>query len=274
MKIKLSESKINQIIVEAIDEVTAYHGTGADFDKFNLGKAGTGAGSAAFGHGVYVTSDQVTAKDYAKIAQAFILTYRGETVYSSKNDDYLPENFYNPFRVIYDLFQDCRNFSNAKEKAIRLYELCEENNVEMKSLWRKVVNIFVQSRASDFKMGTQRIMVEVDIPDDSDSWIDWYSPIEWKEIDYIAGFLNDRSYARFFEYMGDDDYEGYMWKDIYGILADALDGMDKASALLYDAGYVGIRYDGGQIFKNNRQYINHVVFNPNDVMIVDKRFLK
>lgn len=279
MKKKLSENKLKSIIREAVDEVIAYHGTGADFDKFNLSKAGTGAGSAAFGYGVYVTSDQTTAKDYARIAQASVLLYRGRIVYSSKYDDYAPENFHNPFRLIFDLFDTFRAFNKAKAQARRLYDLCEHDNKEMKSLWGEVLRILDTSRATDFKRGTQRIMVEVDIPEDDSSWIDWGDEVNKWELCYIAEALSGNQRKAFEEFVDyfqlgwKDGRHPVYWKNVYDELSYILGGMDKASDFLSFVGYVGIKYSGGQIYKNDRKYVNYVVFNPDDVVIVDKQYL-
>ena len=39
---------------ESEDYITAYHGTAADFDKFDIGKIGTGEGEQSFGRGLYI----------------------------------------------------------------------------------------------------------------------------------------------------------------------------------------------------------------------------
>lgn len=50
-------------------EMMAYHGTGADFDKFNHKKyLSSGAGSQCFGWGTYVTDDRAIAKGYSDAA--------------------------------------------------------------------------------------------------------------------------------------------------------------------------------------------------------------
>ncbi len=50
--------------------IAAYHGTAADFDKFDLSKIGTGEGAQGFSWGLYFTSAKDIAKYYAqKVAQ-------------------------------------------------------------------------------------------------------------------------------------------------------------------------------------------------------------
>lgn len=44
--------------------IRAYHGSPHDFDKFDMGKIGTGEGSQAFGHGLYFAENPKTADAY------------------------------------------------------------------------------------------------------------------------------------------------------------------------------------------------------------------
>ena len=65
----LREKDLKRIIAEAISELQAFHGSGADFDKFNHKKyLSSGFGSQAFGWGTYVTTDITIANSYAETA--------------------------------------------------------------------------------------------------------------------------------------------------------------------------------------------------------------
>ena len=44
--------------------IIAFHGSGADFNKFEIGMIGTGEGNQAFGHGLYFTDNEDIAKFY------------------------------------------------------------------------------------------------------------------------------------------------------------------------------------------------------------------
>lgn len=44
--------------------IRAYHGSPHDFDRFDLGKIGTGEGAQAYGHGLYFAENQGVAKAY------------------------------------------------------------------------------------------------------------------------------------------------------------------------------------------------------------------
>ena len=47
---------------------SAYHGSGADFNHFDLSFLSTGAGDQVFGRGVYVTQSEAIARNYAELA--------------------------------------------------------------------------------------------------------------------------------------------------------------------------------------------------------------
>ena len=46
---------IRNILHEAVDELNLYHGTHADFDKFDVAYLSTGWGQQAHGYGFYLT---------------------------------------------------------------------------------------------------------------------------------------------------------------------------------------------------------------------------
>lgn len=63
-KIKLTEEQIKKIIVS---EITAYHGSNADFNEFDLGFVNSGNKMQAYGYGIYVALDKSAAERYGKI---------------------------------------------------------------------------------------------------------------------------------------------------------------------------------------------------------------
>lgn len=46
--------------------IRAYHGSPHDFDRFDLGKIGTGEGAQAYGHGLYFAENEDVAQNYRK----------------------------------------------------------------------------------------------------------------------------------------------------------------------------------------------------------------
>lgn len=67
--LKLQATEVSNLYVIRKQKVlfqTAYHGSGANFDKFNTSEHGmSGEGSMAFGYGVYVSNSESIAKSYA-----------------------------------------------------------------------------------------------------------------------------------------------------------------------------------------------------------------
>ena len=52
---KVLENIVESTINEVMDEITAYHGTDANFDNFDLAYMGTGAGKQDYGYGIYLS---------------------------------------------------------------------------------------------------------------------------------------------------------------------------------------------------------------------------
>lgn len=63
-KIRLTEEQIKSLI---INEITAYHGSNADFTEFDLGFINSGNKMQAYGYGIYVALNKSAAERYGKI---------------------------------------------------------------------------------------------------------------------------------------------------------------------------------------------------------------
>ena len=61
----IAEEMANSVI----GGMTTWHGSPHTFNKFDLSKIGTGEGSQAYGHGLYVAQNPNVAKEYQKIVQ-------------------------------------------------------------------------------------------------------------------------------------------------------------------------------------------------------------
>jgi len=59
-----------QFITEKVGSFTAWHGSGANFNKFLRTKAHTGEGGAAFGSGIYISQNQEVGKFYQKLSKS------------------------------------------------------------------------------------------------------------------------------------------------------------------------------------------------------------
>lgn len=65
-KPRFYESRIRDIVREAVDELELYHGTPHEFDEFDLAYLSTGFGQQSHGYGVYLTTSNETAKAYSQ----------------------------------------------------------------------------------------------------------------------------------------------------------------------------------------------------------------
>jgi len=74
-----SEAKGIASLPESEDYITAYHGSGADFDEFDIKKIGSGEGLQAFGRGLYFAEEELVGKEYQK-ALGTIVKYDGKTI--------------------------------------------------------------------------------------------------------------------------------------------------------------------------------------------------
>ena len=61
--------------------ITAFHGTGADFDKFDASKIGTGTGAQYYGYGLYFAKSKKTAQMYADETGGQNILYDGKLMY-------------------------------------------------------------------------------------------------------------------------------------------------------------------------------------------------
>ena len=170
-----------------VDEMMAYHGTGADFDKFNHKKfLSTGAGSQTFGWGTYVTDDKAVANGYSENAKSF---NNEDAEYYIKN--YLITNYgYDSDDAKKEAHDIIYNFKWAGSLS-EFIELCkkgmtaEYNDETRKKMNERWLDISTHLPTND------SYLYEVDIPEDNgQNYIEWYEefPSEFmKRI--LQGFL-------------------------------------------------------------------------------------
>lgn len=63
---EVNDGIISRAVMEAVNELDLYHGSSADFDKFDLAYLSSGWGQQAYGYGVYLTNSTECAKEYSK----------------------------------------------------------------------------------------------------------------------------------------------------------------------------------------------------------------
>ena len=248
--------------------IRTYHGTGANFDKFDFSHMGEGEGSQAFGWGGYVTNSKDIAEDYTRRAK--IRKDNGGfefvTDLSDSNKDMVRHYIYKYKDVDKGLDTMRKDLSSALEMFPDDDNLKELSDI----LAKKNEEIAVPDNIA--------YLYDVDIPDDNGDYLDWDAPLTDKQkntiikelrrlkIDFAdfkkRGFSFDGSF-------GGNAYDFLMyalrrtkkWKDV--------DASRAVSKFLSSIGFTGIKYKAGNIFGGAKEGdYNYVIFDENNANIV------
>lgn len=219
------------VIEEDMDEMMAYHGSGADFDKFNHKKyLNTGAGSQAFGWGTYVTNDEAVANGYSESSKRIPKNKYHELILDYLvNKKGMPNNFetekaadeYNN-----KLMADYRSTGGFDE----LKDIYEDWLIsrDLTDEFRNMLEMFICVLSNNKK--NEAFLYEVDIPEDNGTnYIEWYEhfpPQFMKRI--IQGFL--RIPGRYLDLIAKNNYPFScdLYKDIQWIKQNP----DKADKMI------------------------------------------
>ena len=265
-----------------------YHGSGADFDKFDHSFMGTGEGNQAFGWGTYVTEVEGIGRTYADIAYG----KKGENAndaqeWLSENPDYKTfieqgegkrrKDDIETAKKYYDekIEEAKRNSDDAaaKEWSDFLEEEIKTREYEISEQRYNQIRDILKQRAG------ARMLYSVEIPDDNGgNYLKWYENVP-KEV--LA-----KAKAKLYGVLVEGDYKGaerelkrelddlfaleQTGQNLYGNISAYLGSDKEASQFLNEMGYVGIKYPtntlhGGNIDGTN----NYVIFDENDLEIVD-----
>ena len=224
-----------------VDGITAYHGSPYKFDKFNLNNSGSGFN--AYGHGLYFTGDENTARNYKEEVALTTKKPLSQEAYQFL-DEHIDSN-----TKPEDWLQAAIN--NAKKYSPHL--LSEYENLNPKDLGM-----------------TTGHMYEVKIKAHPDHFLDYdeniskQSPHIKKSLQMLADFdlKNGGKLNNILE--KSNEHDG-------GSIIDYLEqkyGGKEASKLLYQHGIKGTKYfDGGKQPWMDDSYRNYVVFDHNLVKI-------
>lgn len=195
-------AKVIRLTENQFGEMMAYHGSGADFDRFNHKKyLNTGAGSQTFGWGTYVTNDEAVAKGYSDNAKQFsneetkdfianylILNYDYDSSFAEQEANDIVYNF---------------KWAGSLQEFIELCKkgmVAEYNNEERREMNERWLDILMHLPSND------SYLYEVDIPDDDGSnyveWYEYFPPHFMKRI--LQGFL--RIHDKYLDMMAQKNY--------------------------------------------------------------------
>ena len=170
------------------DEMMAYHGSGADFDKFNHKKyLNTGAGSQSFGWGTYITNDKAVANGYSSIS--------GDNIEQIKPfaekamEIYGGNEYFSIDDVCTDINSTIKVYHGDLNNMINFYE----KKVKEHDKFGKSIDVFnkILLYVAKNMPKIDSYLYEVEIPDDNgENYFEWYEhfPSEFMKR-VLRGFL-------------------------------------------------------------------------------------
>lgn len=253
----------------------AYHGSGANFDKFDHSFMSSGEGQQIFGWGTYVSEVEDIAKTYAEASG------------KPNNIGHLITGLKHRISAI---TQNIEHLNKRIDVYAKDAEYVDRLNAQKAELQKEISKAESEiSRLESLNVEQGKILYTVDIPDNTgDNYIEYDKPVSKgirskvnKALDeYNEIFVDDmRESLGVDNKMSDQEVLGLLrsnismtsGKEMYADLSRELGGDKEASLFLADAGVVGISYPaeattGGRA-DNAR---NYVIFNADEVKIIEK----
>ena len=262
--------------------IRTYHGTGADFDRFDFSHIGEGEGFQAFGWGGYVTEVEEIGKTYAQdIASTPLL--------DGKPFDHRQSSREFPSQSIESVL---KKFGGDVDRSIEWCEIMQEKWESIPHEDSSLKPVF-KEEAAWLRANRDRIsmpprhLYTVEIPDDNGSnYLDWDGHYNIEDLERIASRCEELGVGDLISGEMDEDDEGNVTgyttgKDIYESLSEICnmyDGApgDKAVSRMLSKAFVGIKYpadyrNGGR----SDEAKNYVIFREKDMEISNHiRFLR
>lgn len=271
--------------------IRTYHGTGVNFDKFDLSHAFEGEGSETFGHGVYVTNSKKIGDNYAQRAKdrkgKFGFDYK---IDMSADAGQMLSHYINKNQ---DVDKGLENARQDLKSALEMFP-DDETLKELSAILQKNNNEIAESSNEAYRY-------DVDIPDDNgENYLGWNEsqnfPLEkWYRLWEIThhGFSDNEYFKdggarydkdrieRIIQMKLDSPENGMQnlptlkGEELYHALEDFFDrerplrGAKLASRALSEIGFVGIKYPAGMIHGGAEEAdYNYVIFDENNANIV------
>lgn len=265
-----------------------YHGTGANFDRFDTSHAYEGAGSETFGHGIYVTKSAKIGASYAlkakvkkiKTPKAFKAIKNGDNWFGRFIDNAVRSSFAKAkketFNRMDELIKEDENIVNDEtkpewKKNAAQKELADFDKLEslFEGLTEEDIPSLKRAKANRY---------EVEIPDDTgNNYLDWNKPMKKEQkkivregleklgvdVDRLVrnGYSLDKNFG--------DVYNGLLYYALNGTKFEERDSFVASSNFLSSLGFTGIKYYAGTIWGGAKKGdLNYVIFNEDDAKIV------
>lgn len=213
------------------DNQLVWHGSAADFEKFNKKFAFTGEGSQAYGAGHYVTNVEGTGRMYADVATKNRLA-EGRRKLDAEIDKVLDNE---------------GNVLPGKEEE---YEKLQAQRNGM------------------FDPEGKRHLYRVEIPDDNgEKYLDWNEKLTDSQVKKIKSAAKKAGVKMNVDLSKSFGGGNYGVSAAYTALRFASGNAEKASEILSDAGFTGIKVPTGNMNGGDGRGMNYVVFNDADLRI-------
>ncbi len=248
-----------------------FHGSSADFERFDSSHMGEGEGAQAYGYGHYTTEVEGIGRTYAKMIGMKPNMYyksnllKGE-VGLTKNtaEEQIAKLIGLQLRAGYTFKEAIYSVKKYIESGISMYGEQKDNDAVAK--YQEMEKIIPTLKESDFKIEqNNHILYTVDIPvDNGSNYMEWDKKPNKEVREKIQKALDDAGQKHI---IGKEAEGQRIYKELSGLL-----GSDKAaSEFLHNAGFTGIKYpaqyrSGGR--EDNSK--NYVIFDDNDLKITDK----
>lgn len=265
-----------------------YHGTGANFDRFDTSHAYEGAGSETFGHGIYVTKSAKIGASYAlkakvkkiKTPKAFKAIKNGDNWFVRFIDNAVRSSFAKAkketFNRMDELIKEDENIVNDETKPEWKQNAAQKELADFDKLKSLFEGLTEEDIPSLKRAKANRY--EVEIPDDTgNNYLDWNKPMKKEQkkivregleklgvdVDRLVrnGYSLDKNFG--------DVYNGLLYYALNGTKFEERDSFVASSNFLSSLGFTGIKYYAGTIWGGAKKGdLNYVIFNEDDAKIV------
>jgi site-specific DNA-cytosine methylase len=265
-----------------------YHGTGANFDRFDTSHAYEGAGSETFGHGIYVTKSAKIGSSYAlnakvkkiKTPKAFKAIKNGDNWFGRFIDNAVRSSFAKAkketFNRMDELIKEDENIVNDETKPEWKQNAAQKELADFDKLKSLFEGLTEEDIPSLKRAKANRY--EVEIPDDTgNNYLDWNKPMKKEQkkivregleklgvdVDRLVrnGYSLDKNFG--------DVYNGLLYYALNGTKFEERDSFVASSNFLSSLGFTGIKYYAGTIWGGAKKGdLNYVIFNEDDAKIV------
>ena len=278
-KYKDLDRQLKAIVQPGVRFLRTYHGSGADFDKFDLSHALEGEGSETFGHGVYVTNSRKIGEDYASRAKN---RKANNAIFYPNMGSPIADNWYAYFvkTANSESLEDAKEFVlkeldvdiKSDENKLNQSSISEEKRAHIEANLkeeRRIREIIANTKKEDLPNIASANLYDVDIPDDNGDYIDWENRLKKSHLNKVNKELvriGKEPIDTIYPSRVDGKVRG---QDLYDELSSMLGSKEAASKLLSDAGFVGIKYPAGTIYGGaEKGDYNYVIFDENNANIV------